>query len=241
MIDEDLKETGHVAGSSETPLGESAKSSLSNKLYFLAVSVLFVCAVIHSIASRALQDFILYSISAAMGITLITMQAINNGWREGEYPRRSTMLLVFVCVLFAAFILGAGFYSIGASLKDLMYWLVALWINTPFISGPYRVLVTTLVTFAVGLALFYFRLKLRSVYGFSEAAVGLVVAAHLAQDQALTISNTGFYFALLTAGVYLVVRGLDNVHQGLTIDPIAVTALRFLKRKTRNQGAAVPP
>jgi hypothetical protein len=91
------------------------------------------------------------------------------------------------------------------------------------------------------LALFYFRLKLRSVYGFSEAAVGLVVAGHLAQDRALTISNTGFYFAVLTAGVYLVVRGLDNVHQGLTIDPIAATVLRFLKRKTRGQSAAVPP
>src|SRR5258708_17093228 len=193
MIDEDSKETGHVAGSSETPLGESAKSSISNKLYFLAVSVLFVCAVIHSIASRALQDFILYSISAAIGITLITMQAINNGWREGEYPRRSTMLLVFVCVLFAAFILGAGFYSIGASLKDLLYWLVALWLKTPFISGPYRVLVTTLVPFAVALALFYFRLNLRTVYGFSQAAGGSAVAAHFAPTRALSTSSARVY------------------------------------------------
>ena len=33
-------------------------------------------------------------------------------------------------------------------------------------------------------------------------------------------ADAGFYLALLTAGVYLVVRGLDNIYLGLTKEPI---------------------
>jgi uncharacterized membrane protein len=231
MSDKDKEETNRAVSSAGAPVSKRA-----NRLYSLAVAVLCICAITHSIVTRTLHDFLHYSVYLAVPIALTAAQAIVKGWNDDGLPRRSTITVIFLSILLGASILGAIFYSIGASMKDLVYWMAALWINTPFISGPYRVVVTMLVTFAVGLALFYFRLKLRSVYGFSEAAVGLVVAAHLAQDQILKNSNMGFYFAVLTAGVYLVVRGLDNVHQGLTklpSDPVVAGVLKLLKTKTR--------
>ena len=38
-------------------------------------------------------------------------------------------------------------------------------------------------------------------------------------NNASHIHDANFYIAMLTAGVYLVVRGLDNVHQGFVKEP----------------------
>jgi hypothetical protein len=76
------------------------------------------------------------------------------------------------------------------------------------------------VTALLGAAFFMFRLKQRLLYGLTEALAGIAVAAHrvsLERDAGLP-TDTGFYFAVLTAGVYLVVRGLDNMHQGLKVE-----------------------
>ena len=54
-------------------------------------------------------------------------------------------------------------------------------------------------------------------YGFTEVLVGATVAGYrVATNQGL---NTELYLVVLTAGIYLVVRGLDNVQQGLKARP----------------------
>jgi hypothetical protein len=70
-------------------------------------------------------------------------------------------------------------------------------------------------TGVTGCVLFYFRLKARCLYGCSEVLVGLLVAGARLNAEAVPGLNAPILVALLTAGAYLVVRGLDNIHQGI--------------------------
>ena len=56
---------------------------------------------------------------------------------------------------------------------------------------------------------------------------GIAVAANKVVDEAksLTTISASWSLAMLTAGVYLVVRGLDNMHQGISKDPLDKVAL----------------
>lgn len=100
------------------------------------------------------------------------------------------------------------------------------------------VALTAAATMGVGAVFYFFRLKQRFLYGATEAAAGIVVAAHrMSLEPAVGIpSDTSFYFAFLTAGVYLFVRGLDNMHQGIkSKEPVALALLSWPTRFTRSQ------
>jgi hypothetical protein len=102
------------------------------------------------------------------------------------------------------------------------------WMMAQRIGGGAASLVLYGGTLAAAAALFYFRLRLRSVYGVTEAMAGLAVAGQRAPTE-FVLGDGTFYFAVLTAGVYLVVRGFDNIHQGLTkepFDPLATWVVR---------------
>ena len=94
---------------------------------------------------------------------------------------------------------------------------------------------------AVGLALFAVRRRYRSTYGAVEVVIGVVVAL----TQTVDVLNSGraidgrFVLAMLTAGVYLVVRGLDNVDQGLEKTPSDPTAraMLWMAKQIRSTGA----
>jgi hypothetical protein len=83
--------------------------------------------------------------------------------------------------------------------------------------------------FGIGILFFYFRLRLRSVYGLLETAAGILIGVNKFSGD--TSHSTELVIAILTASIYLVVRGLDNVYTGLT-DPKArdPVALALLKR-----------
>ncbi len=78
----------------------------------------------------------------------------------------------------------------------------------------------------VGALFYWLRTKWRVTYGLSEACLGVAIASHRAYDDQVNwaFDNFSFYAAVITAGVYLVVRGFDNVSQGqkLTTDPILI-------------------
>lgn len=87
-----------------------------------------------------------------------------------------------------------------------------------------------IITLAAGIVLFFVRLKWRCVYGLSEALIGVVVASQRYYTDALVnpTTTTSLALAVLTAGVYLVVRGADNIHHGLTKAPIDPIGQRFI-------------
>ena len=81
--------------------------------------------------------------------------------------------------------------------------------------------VSALFVFLLGLFLFAIRRRLRCLYGLVEVGVGVVVALRQTSDVvAIGQAIDGrFMLAMLTASVYLVVRGLDNVDQGIKSTP----------------------
>jgi hypothetical protein len=101
-------------------------------------------------------------------------------------------------------------------------------------------LVAALIVLALGGALFLFRLKHRAIYGCTEIIVGVLIGIDRFGDPwqtgaALATSTNTVSLALsLSAGVYLVVRGADNVHEGLTnekkLDPLAMRLIRYMRK-----------
>ncbi|WP_321815687.1 MULTISPECIES: hypothetical protein [unclassified Paraburkholderia] len=104
---------------------------------------------------------------------------------------------------------GAMYYTIGASISDFYRYL-----KSPLSGHTPTALVTALITLGAGALLFYIRSKWRLLYGLTEITVGVIVASYRVIDaETQAYQHTEFYLAILTAGVYLVVRGMDNVQQ----------------------------
>ena len=100
------------------------------------------------------------------------------------------------------------------------------------------VLVTVVPLFA-GMLLFHFRLRIRSLYGVTEVVVGVLVAIFkvFGNSPGAFATNADFILAMLTASVYLIVRGLDNVHQGYrdpSKDSLAATVRKWIDKRSGN-------
>jgi hypothetical protein len=104
------------------------------------------------------------------------------------------------------------YYAMGVTLKDAFFWVAR-----PSPGHLFSTPVVVLSTLAVGAILFFFRQKLRAFYGLTEVIIGLKVATNraAASEQVASLQDPDFYLALLTAGIYLVVRGLDNMREGM--------------------------
>jgi hypothetical protein len=84
-----------------------------------------------------------------------------------------------------------------------------------------------------GVLFFWFRTKARACYGFLEMVVGVAlgssryaseVHATAKSDVATTVHIT---IVMLSAGIYLVVRGLDNIREGMK-EPKDALAMRII-------------
>lgn len=103
--------------------------------------------------------------------------------------------------------------------------------TSPVFSTEVSVVLVALGTLVVGMLLFVIRLKWRCLYGASEAVVGVAVASQRFYHDAVTTNTPAPFLvlAILTAGVYLVVRGADNIHQGLTKEPLDPFGQKMIK------------
>jgi hypothetical protein len=154
-------------------------------------------------------------------------------------------MVIFVVVL-------AALLASAVSLIHLAWTAVA-----PFVVDTYRSLLAFrfrtwltvaagVVTLAIGSLFFWFRLRQRFLYGTSEAFAGAAVAAHrlsIEPGQGVP-GDGGFYFAVLTAGVYLVVRGIDNMHTAMSShsDPFLLWYQRLVaNRRPQTDGEDTKP
>jgi hypothetical protein len=134
---------------------------------------------------------------------------------------------------FGSMFIGLLIYAAAATISDL---LKVIWL--PQISHERTLFAGGFLALAGGAMLFSFRLKYRAVYGLSEATVGVLIAAQKFSDPSGNDAGLSFFIAFLTAGIYLVVRGLDNMHQGLTkqpIDPLAIKVLNGIKARKADE------
>lgn len=190
-----------------------------------------IISITYCIKTRSLEDFIKYGSYTIFGIFIVIVLiliigTIRNGFIKPTW--KGIFLGVPIIVVLLIF-MGISNYAFFVVIKDIFFWL-----KSPSISKTSAVILTALLTLGVGSILFYFRLRMRAIYGLTEAAIGIVVAGNRAITQIDQFTSSDFYLAILTASVYLIVRGFDNIHQGLTKEPIDQYGTRlftFLKMR----------
>lgn len=196
----------------------------------------------YAIYSRSLDDFILYGgrvvaffwcLTALWALLLPIRLAVEAGVKPRRPPIKPLAVLIGGGAVLSIPV-GILYYSLGVVLSDAWKNL-RMW-DSLIAQRPFAVATGTLFVLTIALILFWTRLRVRFVYGVSEAFVGIAVAVHrLDSEQALvTSSDISFYFAILTASVYLIVRGLDNMHQSWRdqIDPVAKFLFRLGTQST---------
>ncbi|MEQ6289619.1 hypothetical protein ACFPAG_03220 [Vogesella sp. GCM10023246] len=109
---------------------------------------------------------------------------------------------------FVGFLLTSFFLAAKDNWSKVAQQIVEIFIGNPVFSQV--IIVTIVASF-----LFIFRLKFRFWYGLSESLCGIVVAISKSQSSLSGIFNTNYLLIILTASVYLIVRGFDNMHQGI--------------------------
>lgn len=217
------------------------------------VIVYSIGCVAHAIRARSLADFTLYcgpplvAVAAAIMVTPLVPGFSPFRMRQESKRRLLTALAVYAALLLLTFAATVVMYSILATDKDILVALgnprinKAVGLVESLFSFGDNYALTVAVALAVGCVLFFLRLHWRGVYGLLEVVIGIGIAAHKlpSQDLASMSAAGDVLLAFLTAGVFLVVRGLDNIYQGLTgTDPDPV--LSWLRKQIhRASGAGV--
>lgn len=181
------------------------------QFWLLGVSFL---AFAYAVYARHWSYFLLFAplcgIPAAVGSYL----AIGLRMKRGEKPKYLWLALVGPLLLMT--LVGLMYYSVFVGAKDIF-----LWVDPKLTSSVWRAVFIGFAVALVGSALYWFRVNFRFTYGFHEVAAGIGIAAYHAYKASGVPSSwdSGIYLALVTAGVYLVVRGFDNMHVGVTKEP----------------------
>jgi hypothetical protein len=132
--------------------------------------------------------------------------------------------------IFASMLIGLIIYTTTSPIMDFLHylWLPNMGRERSLLAGGFLALLG-------GAILFAFRLKYRAIYGLSEATVGVLIAAQRFAEPTTNEAGFSFFIVFLTAGIYLVVRGMDNIHQGITKPPLDPLAAKFINRtSTKN-------
>lgn len=178
--------------------------------------ILIIASITYAFLHRQWTDWWLYSYTAAIPLAIGFM--FREGrmyWENAQTSREKAFViarLLLPAPILAIFLTPVGgiYYGTAAAITDVLFW-IALQLSENGRSASLAVIATALL----GSIFFVFRLKLRFIYGLTEAMVGLMVAGHRVgfDPTSMAGGNAALFFAVLTAGVYLVVRGLDNMHQ----------------------------
>lgn len=190
----------------------------------------YTVPVAYGISARSLDDYITYGLTIAgilfnLNVTWLYGTRLRIAMQRGQglqpIPRKYH-LIFYAGNAAVSLLIGVLFYSAGVAIVDLYDWVLRL--NPMQNRYQFNGLAGAAIL-AFGVMFFWIRLKLRFTYGLVEASMGVVFAVHrLSTEQQVGLpTDTGFYLAMLTAGIYLVVRGLDNMHHGWkeAKDPLA--------------------
>ncbi|MCY0989463.1 PIN domain-containing protein [Nannocystis sp. ILAH1] len=104
-------------------------------------------------------------------------------------------------------------YVVGAFILGILVTstIVAIWYFRDFVARTFPLWGLALGTAVLGGLLFWFRSRYRLAYGIAEVLFGLLATTQLTDS----LGYNPAFFLQLAAGVYIVVRGLDNVGKGL--------------------------
>jgi hypothetical protein len=202
----------------------------NNKVYKLSPQanviyiVIAISSIIYTLQNRSFYDFVKFSsfiFTSIFTLIFIVLCIYVIKYKTfGIFKGNRNLYLTF---LFLIVLLGPIYYSIGVVIRDLFSF-----IKTSQLSGKWLISTTVFGILLFGLLLFYFRLYFRCVYGLTETVIGVFIAVDKVTNQNFTEStDSTFYLAILTASLYLIVRGFDNIHQGFTKEPLDPVAQKF--------------
>jgi len=150
----------------------------------------------------------------AVFILLVLVALCYMAYEESEWSKTVTISL------FVATVLAFAAMSMETILPPLSRW-TANFINTS--STESIKLVGIPLVIGAGLMLFWFRLRWKSLYGWTEVLFACFIAWYqlpnlrLSDKEVMSAEGLSKYaLPLVSASIYLIVRGLDNVHKGRT-------------------------
>lgn len=221
----------------------------SAKLYFQLFMFIFVpLSIAYAIYTRTLEDFLSYGglIAAFLFwavVSWLPLVRFRMTFKEGIRlrPLSTKTVAIFICgAALLSVLMGSLYYSLAIFLIDA--WGTFKNWDALIAQRPFAIATGTLVVLTIGLLFFWLRLRARFLYGASEALAGVAFAvSRIANERVISFpSDDSFYFAILTAGVYLIVRGLDNMHHAWKDqkDPVARA---FFWLGTESEFVATPP
>lgn len=184
------------------------KQALIGAILLLTLAMLPITYVL---LTKNSDDYISYSlILGLIFVSLIILAECNQGVKKALEDEWLVNFILFKAI-FLIPVSGFFYYSLLIGLYDLSLFFYKHTNDNLTIVAP------AVLALAVGMALYKFRSKQRVLYGISEVLVGIAVTVSRVQTSFSTEhqNNVDLYIAVLTAGVYLIVRGLDNIEVGL--------------------------
>lgn len=178
---------------------------------------LILMAVLYAIFHRTTQQFFDDSLPIAAFLAFILYGFFISRWSLFGRPKFNSPTLLFLIVYLPILIACTTviYWGISISLRDSYAWLQHL---SP--SRSFFVTVIAILVIVIGYALFLFRLHARFFFGLTEAITGLVIALrNIPTNADPVLWSSEIFLVILTAGLFLVVRGFDNMHTGLKSEP----------------------
>lgn len=176
-------------------------------------ALLLVGVVSYAILHRTPEAFVAESIPIAAFLTFILYSFFVMRWTLFGLPKINVHLFLLPVLYLPAVVVVTTlvYYGAWVVLRDGYMWLQH---QSPS-RGVFVTLVEVLIIVA-GCALFIFRLRARFFFGLAEALTGLVIAArNIPQNADPATWSSEVFLVIITAGVFLVVRGFDNMYIGL--------------------------
>lgn len=169
------------------------------------------------------ESFLTFVVAAECVLYLVLF--VRTTWTDLRHPWRVFLVTTPTIVL-------------GIALFNLVVAIPFLYV------GPFGTYMSNIPEFAqasivltAGMLLFIFRLLLKSLYGLTEVGVGVYLGVQRlgswsdsSPSNLLHVSPTTAV-TVLVAGVYLVVRGLDNFHQATNDEKSRDLLVRALRRR----------
>jgi len=204
----------------------------SNKIYFLGVPLMLFC-ILYACLARSTQDCDVYGTRIFLALFVIIIAICIYLWKA-EKRTFGELLFAFFLLSFLAFWYTFVIYGFFASVTDLFTW-VGRALHSVSRHAVIPASLAAVIVLCIGSLLYFVRFRFRACFGITEAAVGLVIGMERLASQPIDKLPPAqdFLLVLLTASVYLIVRGFDNVYQGVhstPSDPIAQWVLASIKK-----------
>ena len=229
------------ANSCEGELGSQGELNSFQRVGVVLAGALGLAAYAYTISARSRDQIweFTYDVGRVMFACLIVVLLVLALQKLSTTARIGLMLGGPIAAAFLSLFFAFQAYVYVVVFGDLGRWALQVRLGSSLSwSGVFAAIVAMLGVVVISGLLFWFRLRRRSFYGVTEALIGLMMSAVKVNEPHDSL-GPGFLLAILTASVYLIVRGLDNVHQGMVKDPKDEKFLSLAERVVASWRAAI--